>query len=77
MRLLYESINRYNPHFWNGFQGEPFSGAEEISAPVRSEVDLLKIRHVLKRDNLASWAEIHRAFEVIRALGADFDRLTE
>ncbi|KAJ4006053.1 hypothetical protein NW766_010879 [Fusarium irregulare] len=77
VRRLYESINRNNPHFWNLIQEERFSGTEEVPAPVLSEADLLKMRHALKRDNLASWAETRGAFDVIQSLGADFDRLTE
>lgn len=62
-RLLYESINRYNPHFWYLIQDEPYTEAEG---------PLVAVGHALKRDNLASWAETPGAFEIIRALGADF-----
>ncbi|RFN52833.1 mynd finger [Fusarium flagelliforme] len=63
VRLLYESINRYNPHFSYLIQDEPYPEAEGA---------LVALGHALKRDNLASWAETPGAFEIIRALGAEF-----
>jgi len=63
VRLLYESINRYSPHSWYLIQDEPYPEAEG---------PLVAVGHALRRDNLASWAETPGAFEIIRALGADF-----